>query len=146
MTQHVLQVGIWNQTQEQIEEASKKRDQTFDYTKDFDLQTALDTFPRYVDKEKSLLDAKLVSSLLLNVQYNYSIQNYIFHLAPICPITKQILMPYFKNYHYTLYVMNKYKKEFEILDSRNYADTKGCTPLYTRSTYHTECDIIVSIE
>jgi hypothetical protein len=88
--QHVLQVSIWNQTPEQIEEAAQKRGEEFSYTEDFNLGIAVDAFHRYVDKGKNLLDAKLVSSLLLNVQYNYSIQNYIFHLVPNCPISKQI--------------------------------------------------------
>ncbi|KAM0922830.1 hypothetical protein ACQ4PT_005923 [Festuca glaucescens] len=60
---HVLQVSIWKQSTEQIKEAAKKRGQTFNYTKDFNLEIALDAFHRYVDKGKSLLDAKLIEAM-----------------------------------------------------------------------------------
>ncbi|KAM0847901.1 hypothetical protein ACQ4PT_054735 [Festuca glaucescens] len=60
---HVLQVSIWKQSTEQIKEAAQKRGQTFNYTEDFNLEIALDAFHRYVDKGKSLLDAKLTEAM-----------------------------------------------------------------------------------
>ncbi|KAM0918221.1 hypothetical protein ACQ4PT_008839 [Festuca glaucescens] len=66
---YVLQVSIWTQLTEEIKEAAAKKGKTFNYTEDFNMQIALDAFPRYVDKGKSLLDAKLdqVRWTLLNV-------------------------------------------------------------------------------
>ncbi|KAM0829366.1 hypothetical protein ACQ4PT_066917 [Festuca glaucescens] len=114
LSQGFIMVSILNKSIEQIKEASAKKGKTFNYTEDFNMQIALDAFPRYVEEGKSLLDAKL------------------------------ILMTYFKSSHYTLYVMNKYKTQFEIFDSRNYAVNKGDVQHYTRSTFHTECDIIMT--
>ena len=65
MMQHVLQVTVWKQTPEEVEAAAQKRDDTTSYTEGFNLDTALAVFPKYVDKTKCLLDAKLVSSLPL---------------------------------------------------------------------------------
>ncbi|KAM0911206.1 hypothetical protein ACQ4PT_013651 [Festuca glaucescens] len=111
---HVLQVSVWKQTPEEVEEAAQKRDDPSSYTEDFNLDTALAVFPKYVDKTKCLLDAKL------------------------------IMMTYFKSSHHTLYVMNKYTQKFKILDSRNYTVKRGDVQLYTKSRFHTECEKIMA--
>jgi hypothetical protein len=65
MMQHVLQVGIWSQSPEEVEESVQKMNDSSSYTEGFNVDIASDLFYNYVDRTKSLLDAKLVSSLPL---------------------------------------------------------------------------------
>ncbi|KAM0928685.1 hypothetical protein ACQ4PT_002634 [Festuca glaucescens] len=65
---HVLQVSVWKQTPEEVEEAAQKRDDPSSYTEGFNLDTALAVFPKYVDKTKSLLDAKLLLHCCLQTE------------------------------------------------------------------------------
>jgi hypothetical protein len=65
MMQHVLQVGIWSQSPEEVEESVQKMNDSSSYTEGFNVDIASDVFHNYVDRTKSLLDAKLVSSLPL---------------------------------------------------------------------------------
>ena len=55
-------------------------------------------------------------------------------------------MPYYKCSHYTVYLMNNYNKQFEIVDSWDYTKAKTDVNNYTRSTFHIECDKIVSAD
>ncbi|KAM0850223.1 hypothetical protein ACQ4PT_053242 [Festuca glaucescens] len=73
---YVLQVSIWNQSTEQIKQAAAKKDKSFDYTENFNMAIALDAFPRYVDKGKSLLDAKLMARMELVLKEVYGLDAY----------------------------------------------------------------------
>jgi hypothetical protein len=65
MMQHVLGVTVWSQTPEEVEESVQKMNDPSSYTEGFDVDIASDVFYNYVDRTKSLLDAKLVSSMPL---------------------------------------------------------------------------------
>jgi hypothetical protein len=65
MVQHVLQVAVWEQTEEEVEESVQKMNVSTSYTAGFDVDIASELFHNYVDKTKCLLDSKLVSSVPL---------------------------------------------------------------------------------
>jgi hypothetical protein len=65
MMQHVLQVAVWEQTEEEVEESVQKMNVPSSYTEDFNVDIASKLFHNYVDRTKCLLDSKLVSSVPL---------------------------------------------------------------------------------
>ena len=112
----------------------------------FDIDEAVKLFDRFTRGKGNLLNSKLVSFfikihwVLFFITSEKNNTN-VYDLTPYIH-SKQILLPYFKCSHYCLYVMNRYKKSVQIIDSLSY----GKKDLRTFNSFHYDLMTIVSAE
>ena len=122
----------------------------------FVLEDAVNQFKFFVSDGASLLDAKLVSSLFFVIYFSWFVAFlFIVIFGTVVLVVRvertfdfiflceQIMMPRFKDGHYSLYTMNQHRQTLDIHDSRKYTGHPDVTTRWRRTDYHADCTEVV---
>ena len=122
----------------------------------FVLEDAVQQFKFFVSDGANLLDAKLVSSLFFVIYFFWFVAFLFIVIFGILVLVvcvertfdfiflcEQIMIPRFKDGHYSLYTMNQHRQTLDIHDSRKYTGHPDVTTRWRRTDYHADCTEVV---